>query len=439
MSYLDIVSLVFMIIGCVLGLSYAHFAVFFIIGLFVKKKYPHTEEKLKYGIIIPARDEEKVVGNLIDSILKNKYPQDKLQIFVMAHNCKDKTAEIARAKGVTVYEYNCPTEKTKGYALRYLFNKIDEDFGINSYDGFFFFDTDNILTENYIDKMNDAFVARGKHDIITSYRNSKNFGTNLISALYGFYFLYSCIYDARGRTACNCSTRVPGTGFVVSAESVKDGWNYVTLAEDCEFSVDQILKGHKVIYCDEAMFYDEQPTDVKTMLRQRTRWQRGHLIVCATRIKDLLRGLFRSSKKGGGKYKFSIYDMTVNILPILVTTLFIFILQAGLTALTPIISSTSAAETWTRWGIGTAISMCSYYFSTLFLTIVLAITERKRINGVSLPLEIAAIILCPLFLYLTVPIEAICLFKPHVEWKPIKHKDDTAIEHVGERRERRKK
>lgn len=416
-----------------MGLIYVHFAIFFIVGLFVKKKYPHTEEKLKYGIIIPARNEEKVVGNLIESIKRNKYPQDKLQIFVIAHNCTDKTAEIARAKGATVYEYNNPRECTMGYAFRYLFDRINEDFGTTNYDGFFLFNADNVLAKNYIEKMNDAFVARGKRDIITSFRNSKNFGTNLISALYGFYFMYGCAFESRGRTVCGCSTRVQGTGYVINSDIVKDGWKYVTLTEDWEFSVDQILKGHKIFYCDEAVFYDEQPTDMKIMLRQRTRWAKGHLLVCVTRIKDLLRGLFRSPKKGGGKYKFSIYDITANILPVLVTTLILFFVQAALTAFAPL-AGIPAADAWSTWGINTAKSMGLYYTSTLILTILLAVTERKRIKGVSFPLKLAAIILCPIFLYLSVPIEAVCLFIRNVKWKTIPHNDTTAIEQIGKKR-----
>lgn len=92
-------------------------------GVFTKKKFPKTDKKLKYGLIIPARNEEKVVGNLIKSIQKCDYPQDKLQIFVIAHNCMDNTAQICRELGATVYEYNNPDECTMGYAFRYLFNK----------------------------------------------------------------------------------------------------------------------------------------------------------------------------------------------------------------------------------------------------------------------------------------------------------------------------
>ncbi|HBK01437.1 MAG TPA: glycosyl transferase, partial [Clostridiales bacterium] len=179
MSYLDIVSLVFAVIYGVFALMTVHFVFFSIVGLFAKKTYPKAKVQHKYGVIIPARNEEAVVGNLIKSVYKNNYPQDKLQVFVIAHNCTDNTAKIARELGATVYEYNNPNECTMGYAFRYLFDCIREDYGVKNYDGFFLFNADNILSVDYFEKMNDAFDATGGEKIITSFRNSKNFGTNV--------------------------------------------------------------------------------------------------------------------------------------------------------------------------------------------------------------------------------------------------------------------
>lgn len=431
LTYLDIVNLVFTIITTVLGLLYAHFVIFFIVGLFTKKKFPEAEEKLKYGIIISARNEADVIGNLIASIRKNKYPQENLKIFVVAHNCTDDTAKIAQEAGATVYPYDNPEERTKGYALKYLFSKIKEDYGVESFDGYIMLDADNILDVNYISKMNDAFVARGKKDIITSFRNSKNFGTNVISALYGLYFMYGCAFESRGRTVVGCSTRVPGTGFLMGADAVKDGWNYVTLTEDWEFSVDQILQNRKMIYCDEAVFYDEQPTGVKMMFRQRLRWQRGHMLVFLTRCRDLIKGMFKPKKKGGCQIKGSLYDISANIMPILVTTFVLFFVQLGLTALAPVIQDISAAEVWKQWGINFGFMVAGYYAANFISSIILIIMERKRIKGVGFFTMTAAILIWPLFLFLSIPLDFISIFCRNLGWKPIPHKDTTTFEHLN--------
>ena len=430
MNYLEIVNLIFFILSVAIMLLVAHFAILAIIGLFAKKKFPSTDKKLKYGIIIPARNEEAVVGNLIKSVYKNKYPQDKLQVFVIAHNCTDNTAKIARELGATVYEYNNPNECTMGYAFRYLFDRIREDYGVENYDGFFLFNADNILAEDYFEKMNDAFVANNQEKVITSFRNSKNFGSNVISAMYGIYFIQGCRYESRGRTVCGCSTRVQGTGYVIPSEIVKDGWKYVTLTEDWEFSADQIINNRKIVYCDEAVFYDEQPTKSRIMLRQRLRWAKGHLLVCLTRYADLIKSIFKSKKKGGGKYKFSLFDMSVNILPVCIITTALFLVQLICTAIAPLFGY-NAAEVWINYGIGAATSVIGFYALNILGGIVVLIAERKRLKNVKACVLIGAILLWPIFIFLSIPLEIMCLFVK-VGWKQIPHDDTTTFEQVND-------
>ena len=127
MGYIEIVNLVCSIIFTLLGIISISFSIFAILGIFVCKRFPKTSIECKYAIIIPARNEENVIGNLIESIQLTNYPQDKLKIFVVAHNCTDKTAEIARNyKNVVVYEYNNPNECTMGYAIKHLYLKIKQ-------------------------------------------------------------------------------------------------------------------------------------------------------------------------------------------------------------------------------------------------------------------------------------------------------------------------
>ena len=130
MDYIDIVFIIMTILNALIIVFPLQYVIIFIIGLFAKRKtFPKAEEKLRYGVIICARNEEKVVGNLIESIRKCDYPQDKLDVFVIAHNCTDKTAEVARQneeRGSIVYEYNNDKERTKGYALKHVFECIEK-------------------------------------------------------------------------------------------------------------------------------------------------------------------------------------------------------------------------------------------------------------------------------------------------------------------------
>ena len=108
-----------------------------------------AKKQHKYGIVISARNEKNVIGNLLDIIKKQDYPQELLTVFVVADNCTDNTAEIARKKGAVVYERFDNDHRTKGYALEFLFDKIENDYGRDSFEGYFVFDADNLLKEDF--------------------------------------------------------------------------------------------------------------------------------------------------------------------------------------------------------------------------------------------------------------------------------------------------
>lgn len=427
MAYNQIIDIVFGCIFAFCSLLVFHFIFFSIVGIFAYKKYPKAKTQRKYGIIIPARNEEKVVGNLIKSVYKNNYPQDKLHVFVIAHNCTDKTAEISRELGATVYEYNNPNECTMGYAFRHLFKCIKRDYGINSYDGFFLFNADNILSADYFEKMNDAFDSCNGEYVITSFRNSKNFGSNIISGMYGLYFMIGCRLESRGRTVLNCSTRVQGTGYVINSKLVEDGWKYVTLTEDWEFTADQILKGQKIKYCDEAVFYDEQPTSFKVMWRQRVRWSRGHLLVYLQKTKELLKSLFSFKKKN----KVSTYDILINIMPFCLVLTTISILQFIMLLFSPLFGI-SLGPVLLEWLKRMLFVSVTTYATGLLSAIVIFILERKRIKNVSFFKKVVMSLVWPLFLLLQFPIDVVAVFNKNCGWKTIPHDDVTDFETLNE-------
>ena len=421
MGYLEIVGIVFGAIWFVLLGMMFHYAVFSLIGIFAKKLFPAREEKLRYGIIIGARNEETVIGPLLESIAENGYPQEKLQVFVAAHNCTDRTAEVARAHGATVYEYDNDNERVVGFAYRYLFRCIERDFGTDSFDGFFVINADNLLQRGYLSRMNDAFLYYGKQYAVTSYRNSSNFGDNSISCLYGLFFLAACRFEARGRSVCGCSTRVSGTGYVMPSSYVKEGWEYVTLTEDWEFTADRIAQGNKIMYCDDAEFFDEQPVTVSVMMRQRLRWARGHTIVFFTRLKKLVKGIFTPRKRGGKDNKFSQYDIAVSILPSGAIGVGLWLMQLICLAFAPLCGY-DPARVWALYGVVSACAFAFSYLITLLTGALLMILERKRIPKLGFFRRLAVLLLWPFFLLLNVILDVASLFVKNLKWKPIPHR-----------------
>ncbi len=427
MDYQQIVNLVFSCIGTLLSAISLHFVFFFVAGLFTYKKFPEAKSRHNYGIIIAARNEEKVVANLIDSIRRNDYPQDKLHIFVVAHNCTDNTAEAARQAGATVYEYDNNEERTKGYAFRYLFECIRRDYGIDSFEGYFSFDADNILSGNYISKMNDAFEANGCQNVITSFRNSKNFGSNVMSGIYGVFWMWGCRFESRGRTVMGCSTRVQGTGYLISSAMVAQGWPYVTLTEDWEFSADRILCGDKIVYCDEAEFYDEQPTTMRVMFRQRIRWAKGCLLVFVAKTRQLFCSLF--SRKN--KHKMSSYDIWANTFPVALISLCLTVLQYCLLAFSPLFGL-DVGEIALGTLKGVADSFAIGFLGNMLGAVLVFIVERKRIHGVGFWRKVAVVLMWPIFQTVNIFIIVIALFSRNLGWKTIPHNDVTNITVIEE-------
>ena len=139
---------IYNIIGTVLAAMLAYKAVYYAIGFLFTRKFKPANKNHKYGILIAARNEEVVIGNLLDSINKQDYPSELLTVFVVADNCTDNTAKIAREHGAICYERFDETKKTKGFALQFLFENIEKDFGIKSFEGCFIFDADNLLNRN---------------------------------------------------------------------------------------------------------------------------------------------------------------------------------------------------------------------------------------------------------------------------------------------------
>ena len=252
---LDVIFKVLQTILTVITVLTIYKTVYKVIGLFFKARvYPETQNRHKFAVIICARNEEKVIGNLLDSIAAQRYPKDKLRVFVIADNCTDATAAIAREKGATVYERHDPEHARKGWALGFGFDKIREEFGIDFVDGYMIFDADNLLHPDFVKEMNKAF-DEGKLDVITGYRNTKNFDTNGISAAYGIHFYRSSLNWHRARQIFHTSTHLAGTGYVIRSKWLEDGWKWFCLTEDTQFTMHLVSSGMKVGYCEAAEFF----------------------------------------------------------------------------------------------------------------------------------------------------------------------------------------
>ena len=216
---------------------YAYQFFYLLVPFLFKKKPLYAPASHRYAVLICARNEESVIGTLLKSLHAQSYDARLIDVYVLADNCQDRTAEVARNAGAQVFERFDSMHVGKGYALRALLQAIDAAQPERPYDGFFVFDADNVLDEHYIEEMNRVFSSG--YSIVTSYRNSKNYGDNWISAGYALWFLRESRYlnDARMRLGTSCA--VSGTGFLFSRQALEacGGWNFFLLTEDIEFTI----------------------------------------------------------------------------------------------------------------------------------------------------------------------------------------------------------
>ena len=377
----------------------------------LKDKPLKIKKDHKFMAIIPAHNEESVVANLVESLKNQEYPKELIDIYVIADNCTDNTAQVAKEAGAIVYERFDSTRKTKGYALQwFLKQKIEEN---ADYDAFFIFDADNIVDKNFTKNMNKK-LCQGE-DVVQGYRDIKNPTDNWITGGYAlFYWMMHRLYHL-SRYNLGLSALLNGTGFMVRFDVIKpEGWNTETLTEDIEFSLKRIIAGSKVGWATDAIVYDEQPTGFKQSWSQLSRWTVGHIQCMQKYTGRLINGIkeHKDLKSiDGFLYIIGSIPMFITTLALLAINMFIYL-----------------ADQMT--GAELLLNYAMYIVPTFFLPILLAVFIMK-LDGRPIKPMIKQILCYPIFMATWLAINFKCLFKRETTWEKIEHNRDIKITDVN--------
>ena len=377
----------------------------------VKEKPLVEEKEHRFMAIIPAHNEEKVISNLGESLKNQNYSKNLYDIYVIADNCTDETAQKAKEAGAIVYERFDEEHKTKGYALNwFLQQKIEED---APYDAFCIFDADNIVDVNFLKAMNKK-LCQGE-DVVQGYRDIKNPSDSWVSAGYAiFYWTMNRFYHL-ARYNLGLSPLINGTGFMVKFDVVKpEGWNTKTLTEDIEFSLKRIIAGKKLGWATDAIVYDEQPVGFKQSWSQRSRWTVGH-IQC---LKEYTKPLAVAVKDNKTVMNFDGLLYMLGSIPMFVLTLVLLILNFVI-YLTNGMSTTELLWNAVRYLVPT-------FLLPIFTGIMIMLIDKKPIKPM-----IKGLLLYPLFLGSWLLINFKCLFKRDTKWEKIEHNIDKSIEDMN--------
>ena len=379
----------------------------------LKDKPLLVDKNHKFMAILPAHNEETVIGNLIESLKNQDYPKELLDIYVIADNCTDNTVKIAKEAGAIVLERHeeDPAKQTKGAALQwFLKQKIEEN---ADYDAFFVFDADNIVDVNFTKAMNKK-LCQGE-EVVQGYRDIKNPSDSWVSAGYAIFYWTMHRFYHLARYNLGLSALLNGTGFMVKFDVIKPtGWNTKTLTEDIEFSLKTIIKGKKVGWAVDAIVYDEQPVGFKQSWSQRSRWTVGH-IQCLSEYTKPLAVAVKEHKTvmnfDGLLYMIGSIPMFI-LTGVLVIINFVMYILGGMSTPDLIVN-------------------CIRYLLPTFLLprfggIIIMWLDKRPIKPM-----IKGLVLYPLFLGSWLLINFKCLFIRDTKWEKIDHVRDIKIKDVA--------
>lgn len=290
-----------------------------------KKDYKDHDPEMRFLVLVPAHNEEKVIGDIIENLKDMDYPRELYDFYIIADNCTDNTAEKARSLGAKVIETrkespDAPTGKP--IALKKALNTIDYR---NNFDLLMIFDADNLIDRNMFREVNSQYLDKDRPDFIQCYLGAKNKKGPVAWVYYTGYTLSNRFFNlAKQRLGLNGV--LGGTGFAMSTSYLaqRGGWTTMTLTEDYEMQVEAILDGRRIVWNHFTRVYDEKPTRLRAAIRQRIRWGQGHWFVTLHNSGKLVRALFSGRISiweflSLGTYMYSVAVMVAALLQLVFT------------------------------------------------------------------------------------------------------------------------
>ena len=390
----------------------AYLIYYIITGLYALKSRPKIssgDKKHTFAVIIPARNEEKVIANLLESLKTQNYPKELYDVFVVANNCTDRTSEISLSLDANVIEGN-ENIKSKGDALKLAFTKLKD----SKYESFVIFDADNIVHPEFINKMNDAMCAG--YEIAQGFRDSKNPSDTWVSSSYSIHYLIHNLFLNKARRNLEKSSFINGTGFMVTKSFIeKRGYDSKTLTEDIEMTVKCALYDEEIGFVQDAITYDEQVTTFNESWRQRKRWSIGTVQCFKIYSRKLI-------KKGIRSQEFSCMDSFVFLVSPIIQFLGI------LSYILHFMISFAKGQNIDYLSKGSIILIG--YLISVALSIVAVKMSKKHIKA-----YIKGILMLPVFVLSWMPINLLaCIGKAQTDkWEKIEHTKDVTIDKMLEK------
>jgi cellulose synthase/poly-beta-1,6-N-acetylglucosamine synthase-like glycosyltransferase len=268
-------------------------------------------QDVKVAVLVPAHNEELVIGSTLETLMPGLKKQDRL--VVIADNCSDRTAEIARNVGATVLERQDLERKGKGYALDYGLRFLESD----PPDVVVLVDADCTVHQDAVEQLTRYAMATGQpiQSIYLMARpKDSNSSKNIVSQ---FSNIVRNLVRARGLAFFGWPCLLNGTGMafpwsVIRSVNLASGH----IVEDMKLGLDLTLAGYKPTFCPEATVVGYIPTQLQAAKSQRTRWEHGHLQVMGAYVPTLLKEAISQRR----------FDLLVSLLDLCIPPLSLLVL-----------------------------------------------------------------------------------------------------------------
>jgi 1,2-diacylglycerol 3-beta-glucosyltransferase len=236
-----------------------------------RRSGPEAFDQLTFAVVVPAHDEETQIAATVRSIQASGYPAAKRRIVVVADNCRDRTAGVARSAGVEVWERRDPSHRGKGYALDWAFSRLVEDGAI---DAVCVVDADCEISENLL-AAHAARLRDGAEAVQAPYVISNPETSDATALRWASFALFNVVRPL-GRHGLGLSSGLLGTGMAFSRRLlVRSPWRAFSYAEDREQHMRWVLDGVRVEFSPEAQVRSRAPTTAAGGQAQMARWDSG--------------------------------------------------------------------------------------------------------------------------------------------------------------------
>jgi cellulose synthase/poly-beta-1,6-N-acetylglucosamine synthase-like glycosyltransferase len=246
----------------------------------------------RVAVVIPSHNEEASIAACVKSLRSSNTGTISADIYVVADNCDDRTAEIAIQAGATVLERKNETERGKGYALHFAFTTLAP----LGYDCFLIVDADTSVSPNFIEAAAGRMRA-GASAVQVRYL-VRNLEENVRTRLMGLALRAFNVVRPLGREHLNLSAGILGNGFGLSAETLRSvPYLASSIVEDLEYHLSLVRSGRRVAFVNETTVYGEMPIRGQGVKTQRSRWEGGRLRMLVDKSPALAASVLRGELK----------------------------------------------------------------------------------------------------------------------------------------------